>query len=238
MSDNRTMWWRVGVIVPSSNTTVETDFIRALPDGITFHAARMFIAETTAEAERRMIYDYVPRAVTDLATLRPHVVAFACTSGGAILGADGETALIGNIARETGAFVVSTNDAVGKAMERLGRRRIAVLTPYVDELNAAICAGLERRGLTVVHIAGLGITDNFDIGNVTPDEILAFAERELASRQFDLLFVSCTNFRAVEARPLLIQRFGVPVVTSNQATIDAAFEAVGVTAKWPMATAA
>jgi maleate isomerase len=37
---------------------------------------------------------------------------------------------------------------------------------------------------------------------------------------------------------LLMQRFGVPVVTSNQATIDAAFEAVGVTAKWPMATAA
>jgi Transposase domain (DUF772) len=51
-----------------------------------------------------------------------------------------------------------------------------------------------------------------------------------------ILFASCTNFRAVEARPLLMQRFGVPVVTSNQATIDAVFEAVGVTTEWPMAT--
>lgn len=238
MGDDRTNWRRIGVIVPSSNTTVEADFMRALPAGVTVHAARMYLAETTAEAERRMIYDYAPAAITDLATLRPHVVAFACTSGGAVLGADGETALIGKIARETAALVVSTNDAVGNAVERQGGKRIAVLTPYVDELNQAIKAGLERRGLTVVRIAGLGITENFRIGSVTPKEIVAFAEKELAGLAYDLLFVSCTNFRAVEARPLLMQRFAVPVVTSNQATIDAAFRAIGVTANWPTAAAA
>src|SRR5215471_4977951 len=119
MSDDRRKWRRVGVIVPSPNTTVEADFMRALPANVTVHAARMYLAETTADAERRMIYDRVPIAVTDLATLRPHVVAFACTSAGAVLGADGEAALIANIARETGAFVVSTNNAVGKAIETL-----------------------------------------------------------------------------------------------------------------------
>lgn len=238
MSDDRTTWRRVGVIVPSSNTTVEADFARALPDNTSIHAARMFLAETTAAAERRMIYDHVPIAVADLATLRPHVVAFACTSGGAVLGADGEAALVGNIARQTGAPVVSTNEAVGRAIERQTGKRVAVLTPYVDELNQAIKAGLQRRGLTVVHIAELGITDNFAICNVTPREIVAFAERELAGVDFDQLFVSCTNFRAVEARPLLIERFGKVVVTSNQATIDATFAAIGVTANWATAAAA
>jgi maleate isomerase len=212
--------------------------MRVLPVGVTVHAARMFLAETTAEAERRMIYDHVPIAVADLATLQPHVVAFACTSGGAVLGAEGEAKLIGDIARETGAPVVSTNDAVGAIIERHGRQRIAVLTPYVDELNQAIRAGLERRGLSVVHIAGLGITNNFGICSVTPREIVAFAERELAGLAFDLLFVSCTNFRAVEARPLLQQRFGVPVVTSNQATIEATFAAIGASAIWPVSAAA
>ena len=93
MSDDRTKWRRIGVIVPSSNTTVEADFMRALTAGVTVHAARMFLAETTAEAERRMIYDHVPIAVTDLATLRPHVVAFACTSGGASTGTPGLTTI-------------------------------------------------------------------------------------------------------------------------------------------------
>lgn len=238
MSSDRNEWRRVGVIVPSSNTTVEADFMLALPDGVFVHTARMFLAETTAEAERRMINDHVPTAVTDLATLRPHVVAFACTSAGAVLGAAGEAALIDSIARETAAPVVSTNDAVGKAIERHGKKRIAVLTPYVDELNDAIRAGLERRGLTVVHIAGLGMTENFAISSVTPGEIVAFAEKELAGLAYDLLFVSCTNFRAVEARPLLMRRFGVPVVTSNQATIEAALEAVGAAASWAVAAAA
>jgi maleate isomerase len=61
---------------------------------------------------------------------------------------------------------------VGKAIEILGRKRIALLSPYVDELNQAIRAGLERRGLIVVQMAGLGITDNFGICNVTPAESL------------------------------------------------------------------
>ncbi len=155
-----------------------------------------------------------------------------------MLGVNGEARLIDSIARETAAPVVSTNDAVGKAIERLDRKRVAVLTPYIDELNTAIRAGLERRGLIVVHLAGLGMTENFAISSVTPNEIVAFAERELANRTYDLLFVSCTNFRAVEALPFLMQRFGVPVVTSNQVTIEATLDAIGATHKWSTAIVA
>jgi maleate isomerase len=156
------------------------------------------------------------------------VVAFACTGAGAVLGAEGEQQLIWDIARETGATVVSTNDAVGACIERHNPRSVAVITPYVDELNAAIKAGLEGRGLHVARIAGLGLTDNLDIGAVSPDQILEHAERSLAGVDLDLLFVSCTNFRGFETRNALISRFGVPVITSNQATFDAAIEALGI----------
>src|SRR6266516_4250819 len=122
--------FRIGLIVPSSNTVVEPDFAR-----------------------------YVPQAVRDLASLYPHVVAFACTSGGAVLGADGEAKLVGDIARETGALVVSTNEAVKSRLERCNPERIAVITPYVDELNQRIRAGLAWRGLNVVHCSGMGLTE-------------------------------------------------------------------------------
>jgi len=56
MSD-RTEWRRIGVIVPSSNTTVEAGFMLGLPDGVMVHTARMYLAETTAVAERRMIHE-------------------------------------------------------------------------------------------------------------------------------------------------------------------------------------
>lgn len=219
---------RIGVIVPSSNTMVEPDFMRNLPPGATLHAARMYLAETTAEAERRMIFDYAPQAVRDLASLYPHVVAFACTSGGAVLGERGERDLIDRIAAETGAKVVSTNDAVKNHIARSNPRRVAVVSPYNDELNEQIRLGLERRGLNVVRIRGMGILENYAIAEVTPEEIVAFAEEQLAGADFDLLFASCTNWNGLRARPLLGRRFGVPVVSSNQATIAAAIEAAGL----------
>jgi maleate isomerase len=224
----RTQDFRIGLIVPSSNTVVEPDFARNLPRGATLHTARMFLAETTEAAERVMITRYVPQAVRDLASLYPHVVAFACTSGGAVLGADGEARLIEDIARETRALVVSTNEAVKSRLERYEPERVAVITPYVDELNQRIRAGLEGRGLNVVHCSGLGITENYALAGVPPADIVAYARKQLADVNFDLLFVSCTNFRGVEARPLLMERFGVPVVTSNQATIEATLEAIGL----------
>jgi maleate isomerase len=221
---------RIGLIVPSSNTVVEMDFFRHLPAKATLHTARMFLAETTAEAERIMVTEYVPQAVVDIASVQPQVVAFACTSAGAVLGAEGEARLIGEISQVTGAAVVSTNDAVGSCIERHNPRSVAVLTPYVDELNAHIQSGLERRGIQVAGITGLGLRDNLAIGAVSPEHILELAEAALAGLDFDLLFVSCTNFRGVEARDALASQFGVPVVTSNQATIDAVMEALGLAA--------
>jgi maleate isomerase len=218
---------RIGLIVPSSNTVVEVDFAGNVPPGATLHTARMFLAETTEAAEREMITRYVPQAAIDLASLYPHVVAFACTSGGAVLGADGEAELIEELARTTNARVVSTNDAVKSRIERHDPERVAVITPYVDELNERIRAGLVGRGLNVVHIAGMGLTENYAIALVPPERIVAFAEEQLEGVSFDLLFVSCTNFRGMAARPALIERFGVPVVTSNQATIEATLEALG-----------
>ena len=156
-------------------------------------AARMVLAETIANATRRMINDQLPLTVADLATLRPHAVARACTSGGAVLGAEGEAELPTDNVREMGAPAISSNDAVGAAIERQGRQRGAVLTPNIDELNETIRIGFERRDLKVVHIAGLGITDNFGICSVAPADVAAVAEREPNGRDFDPPFVFCPS---------------------------------------------
>ena len=73
--------------------------------------------------------------------MRPWVVAFCCTSAGAVLGAEGEARLIDEIGEKCHAHVVSTNDAVKQAIARHNPRRVAVLTPYTDALNAHIRAG-------------------------------------------------------------------------------------------------
>lgn len=224
---------RVGVLVPSTNTIVERDFHRHLSEMASVHTARMFIDATTAESERRMIENHLPLAARDLATVHPDVVAFACTSAGASIGGDAETELVQEIEALTGAPVVSTNAAVHRALRHVGASRVAVLTPYVDELTDAVSRGIRGAGFTVAVSAGMSVVDPFALAEISPGEIMEFVSERVANVSFDTLFLSCTNLRALELRDSLSDTWRVPVVTSNQATIDGVFEMLAAKAATP-----
>jgi maleate isomerase len=217
---------RLGLMIPSSNTMMEVDFTRDLPPGVALHTARMFMEDTTPAGEARMLDEFALPAARDLGTARPDVVVFGCTSAGALRGNEYDAELCEQISELTGAPTVSTIGAVRAAIEASGAASIGVITPYVDELNEKIKASIEADGTQVAGISGLGITDNFEIAEVEPDEIVAFAVEALghlaAGESIDLAFASCTNFAAMAARPAIEQRLGVPVITSNQAVLAAA----------------
>jgi maleate isomerase len=215
---------RIGLMIPSSNTMMEADFARELPAGWTLHTARMYLEDTTAAGEHRMLDEFTLPAARDLGTARPHVVVFGCTSAGALRGSDYDRQLCERISELTGAPTVSTIQAVRTAIERAAARRVGVVTPYVDELNDRIRASIEADGVEVVRIAGLGMTENYEIARVPADRITAFAVEMLGGLDLDLVFASCTNFGAMEAIPDLAARLGRPVVTSNQAVLAAAVE--------------
>jgi maleate isomerase len=213
--------YRVGLMVPSSNTMMEPDFSGGLGDDVTLHTARMFLADTTAAGENKMLDEFALPAARDLASAHADVVVFGCTSAGALRGNDYDAELCGRISRLTGVPTVSTIASVRAAIRRSGANRVGVLTPYVDELNVKIKASVEADGVEVVRIAGLGISENFAIARVPPADIEEFAARELSGLDIDLAFVSCTNFAAMAAMDAISKRLGVPVVTSNQAVLAA-----------------
>jgi maleate isomerase len=213
--------WRVGLLVPSSNTVMEPDLWHALPAGATLHTARMYLEDTTPEGERRMLDEHVVPAARDLATARPDLIVFGCTSAGALRGNRYDAELCARISDLSQVPTVSVIASVRQAIADRGARRVGVVTPYVDALNRPIRASIEADGVAVAAIAGLGIADNFEIARVPVGRICDFAEQTLAGLPVDLAFVSCTNFPAVSALPELERRLGLPVVTSNQAAIAA-----------------
>lgn len=211
---------KIGLIVPSSNTVMEPDFYRNLPEGVSLHTARMFLEDVTAETEARMLDEFTLPAARDLATLQPDVVVFGCTSAGALRGNAYEEELIAEIGRVCAAPAVSVAKSVRQTLRQTGAARLVVVTPYLDELNIRIRASLETDGYEVLHIEGLGIRENTAIAQVPGDEIIALAQRAVAERQPDALFVSCTNFPAVSVLPALRKAFPFPVVSSNQAVLE------------------
>ena len=215
---------RLGLIVPSSNTVAEPDFARSVPDGVTVHTARAYLEEVTASAERAMLESFVPRAAADLATANMHAIVFSCTSAAALLGKSGEERFVEELEESGGAPVISTNEAISRVLVRYGDARVAVVTPYIEELNVAIAGTLRERGVSVRSIVGMSLDDNVSIGRVRPDEIVAFVEQHADPSEFDVLFVSCTNLRGMESRETLEDRLGRPVVTSNSAALTIALE--------------
>lgn len=212
---------RVGLIVPSSNTVAEVDFYRQLPASATVHTARIYLDEVTPQDEAVMLDEHLPGALRDLYTVRPDVVVFACTSAGTLRGNAWEEGLIARIGERTAARAISVAAAVRAAITARGARRIGVLTPYAQQINDKIRSSLEQEGLEVAAVHGMGITANTEIGAVRPERIAKFALETVQDGDLDLLFISCTNFRALEAREQIEQELGLPVITSNHAALEA-----------------
>lgn len=221
-------WRRVGLLVPSSNTVMEVDFYRRLPQGFTLHTGRMYLETTTPEGESRMLDDHVMPAAHDVGTARPDVVVFGCTSAGALRGNDYDRTLCERIAADTDADVLSVISSVREAIRSRAAGRVGIITPYVESLNEKIRESLEADGVEVADIRGLGISDNFAIAEIPTEKIVAFAAETFDGSSIDLLFASCTNFRAMDAMPAIRATLGVDVVTSNSAALEALYRWAGI----------
>jgi len=187
----------------------------------------MRLPAATEADEVRMLDTHTLPAAADLATIRPDVVVFSCTSAGALRGRAYEAQLCREIAATTNAPVVSTMEAVRGELARIGVRSVTVVTPYPETLTGPVRASLEADGLAVPAAAGLGLTASLEIAAVTPDEIVRFAVDTFRRGPADAVFVACCTFKAFDARDAIAAELGVPVVTSNQAALDTALRALG-----------
>ena len=212
---------RIGLIVPSSNTTLEVDFYRSFGPEVSLHTTRMYLDVVTRENEAKMISKGLPQAVKLLKTLEPDVILFGCTSGGALGGLDHDQKIRARIEKRTGVKTLTVLSSVTEALKGLAARKIGVFTPYIDEVNEDIRASLVGAQFQVSFLRGMSLVHNVDVGKVTPEEIAGFVRDGMdPSSPVDALFLSCTNWRAYEALPILRSFIFVPIVTSSQAAIQ------------------
>ncbi len=215
---------RIGVILPSVNTTLEPEYAWIAPAGVSFHVARVMLRETTPEGLRAM-NEGVAAAADLLASVTPDVVAYACTSGSFVDGRDALARQIADIRARVGCPVVATSQAMVEALRELAVGRVALATPYLDPVNVAERAFLASHGFEVTSMRGLGLSGKA-IREVPPERV-ADLVRIADSPAAQAIFVSCTDFRALEVVDALERELGKPVLTSNQVTLWAILRALG-----------
>lgn len=213
---------RIALLVPSSNTVMENDLHWALPkDRYSIHTDRMYLVETTREAETAMIEKYARPAATDVGTVKPDLLVFGCTSGGSLFGLEFDESFSNSLGDLAGCPALGTASAAARALTNARAKRLALIAPYNEDLTDSVAKALSDGGREVVAAHGMGITDNVELATPTPHDIVEFARQKLKGLTFDTLFLSCTNFRSFEAKSELERIFGTKVLTSNSSVVEA-----------------
>lgn len=209
---------RIGLIVPSPNTVMESEFRKFCSDEISLHVARMPIKNVNIK-ELISMEKEANKGARLLKDAKVDIIAYGCTSGSVIEGYDEE--IQKKFEEETGIPVITTATAVINALRAKKMHKIIVATPYTDEINRKEKKFLTKKGFEIVQIKGLNILDGFKIGTLGSEKAYELAKEVLKNNmeKIDGLFISCTNFRTFEVINKISSDFQIPVVTSNQATL-------------------
>lgn len=210
---------RVGLLLPSTNSVMEPDLWAALWPHASVHTARLPLDDVTSEAEHRML-GAAPAAAAGLAPLRNRLTVFGCTSATGILGRAAEKTLVRELAELSRSPVISVIGAATEVLRDLGARSVSVFTPYIAELSLAVATSLDDEQFTIGRVASLGLSDNTAIGRLTAEAVHDAVTRAMEGTSADVIFVSCTNLRAMEAAEAIGRTLGKPVVTSNSAVAE------------------
>ncbi len=212
---------RLGVIIPSSNTTVEKEFASVLHDSeVSLHTARISLNNVTVE-ELLAMEKETETAAQLLKDANVDAIVYACTSGSLLKGVGHDIALAKRITRVAGCPAIVTAGAIVEALKYLHAQRIALATPYTEIISKKEIDFLEANGFEVVISHSLNIKRNITIGRLSPSDAAALAVKAY-SNLADVVFISCTNLSTFEVITQLEEQLRKPVISSNSATLWAA----------------
>jgi arylmalonate decarboxylase len=215
-----------GVLIPSTNTTGEIEYSRLLPEGWQAHYARMATSsanKTPFSPPRDEDVDYQAKM---LGNARVEIVFLLQTS--ASLFAEGYCADVSRrISAAAGVPAFTSAMAIGEAMQSLGTKRVALVSPYSEPVNASAKRYFEGKyGLSVVALEGFAATDSYAIGQLGPENA-----REAFGRidrpEIEAFVVPGGNFPTMAHIAEWEREFQKPVVTTNQAAFWAVLQRLG-----------
>lgn len=230
MSESESTKFRVGLIVPSVQVVTEPLYYEVAGDRLEFFTTRLYLQGSGVQ-DLIAMEESLPRAIQELGSARVDVLAYCCTGSGAIRGYEQERELCRQVEDETGIPMVTTMLSVVDALREVGAQRIALASPYTEEINRAEISYFAQNGFEIVSDVGQNIKDGFVFSQVTPQEIAKFALKHWDSRA-DALFMSCMNWQAMRIVAEVESQIGKPVVTSHSATLWNMMRALNEKSSW------
>ncbi len=223
---------RLGMIVPASNTNAEPDCLMLSPPGLTIHFTRSGGYDVEAIPDSDEMRRFARRALDQQLQLlvdgRVELIAYACTSATLADGPEFDQAFCDEITAKSGLPAVTTAGALVEAIRDLGAQRVAFTSPYVPRLVDESIEFIQHCGIEVVNqVSYKKELSSLEQNALTPEDAYRMGLKA-DHVGAEVLVISCTDYRALEAVPALEAALGKPVVTSNSALMYVCLKRLGI----------
>jgi len=222
--------YRIGQIVPSSNTTMETEIPAMLRarEGIrpkecfTFHSSRMRMHRVTKEELAAMNREGL-RCAAELADARVDVMSTACLVAIMAMGAGYHRQTereLTDVARENhcAAPVMTSAGALVEGLQIMGAKRIALLAPYMRSLTDLVVEYIESEGIEVADARCFEIPDNLEVGRRDPMQLLEDVKRLQTANVDAVVLSACVQMPSLAAVQPVEDALGIPVTSTSICT--------------------
>lgn len=229
--------FRIGQIVPSSNTTMETEIpamlnAHSVAHGtrFTFHSSRMRM-KTVKKEELAAMDSESDRCALELSDARVDVLGYACLVAIMSMGKSyhriSQERLHGRtVENGAPAPVVTSAGALVDALKVIGVKRIAVVAPYMKPLTQMVIEYIEHEGVTVTDSRALEISNNIEVGRHDPAKLPGIVAGMNYSDVDAIVLSACVQMPSLPSIAEVEARTGKPVVTAAVATTYAMLKAL------------
>lgn len=207
---------RIGLIVLQTDQTIEHEFSAMMrsPDIALYHSRIPNDMEVTPQTLRDM-KENLPRAAALLPSqFNFDAIGYACTSGATMIGEQEVETIINKIHPK--AKVSNPISACKSALQALGLKRIALITPYAPDVTFEMQANLTAAGFEINAVASFNQSDDFTVARISASSILNAVLKAGTNENCDGVFVSCTSLRSLDIIAEAESQLHKPVIASNQ----------------------
>ncbi|MGB3222277.1 MAG: hypothetical protein WBB23_05700 [Desulforhopalus sp.] len=221
--------YRIGQIVPSSNTTMETEIPHMLrlreqfePERFTFHSSRMRMKKVTKEELESMDKDS-DRCAMELSDAQVDIIGYACLVAIMSMGKGYHTVSENRLSDLTAlqgikTQVVTSAGALIYGLNTLEAKKVSLITPYMKPLTQLVVDYIEDQSIEVHDSIALEIPDNLEVGRRDP-MVLCEIVKGLNLDGIDAIVLSaCVQMPSWQAIRTVENTYGIPVVSAAVCT--------------------
>jgi maleate isomerase len=217
---------KLGILVPSSNTNLEPltcSILSSLPD-VSVHFSRFPVTHIALSATALSQFDEtaILAAASLLADAQVDIIGWSGTSSG-WLGFEADEKLCRSIEQKTGIKATTSVLALNRLLDLArGRGEIdfGLVTPYLDDVQAAIVSTYGKAGYEVKSESHLRKTVNVEFAKVSEATLDGQMEEVIGQLSgTKVISTFCTNLKAAQRVKHWEEKYGDLYVFDTTATV-------------------